>query len=357
MREHLLVITGTWAVMLGVSCVSAQTAGDAGSTNLNRLGLSYRMGFNISAKFKNAGGYAGLVNPRQTPNGAPFNYDNGYIYGDATPNVHPGLTWYYGYDARVSTTDLELSRSSSPANSTLAGVDGDPQHGLEMTYNRQLGAVGRGFWGLEAALGFADLTIRDNRSAHGTVVRITDTFSTPAEALNPAPFYGRFEGPVDLPSGAPLVGLPRVDTETTTVLGGTTVVGHRQFDAQVVSLRFGPYVDIPMGGQWTFSLSAGLALWAVSSDFKFDETVSIDPAVSYVELPSERHQGAGSDNDVVVGGYVSGKFSYAVNDCVSVFAGAQFQYAGDYSHREAGKAAELDLGQSVFAMVGLDFSF
>ena len=55
MKRHLFINAGTGAVALVLSCLSAQSAGDAGSTNLNRFGLSYRMGFNISAKFKNVG--------------------------------------------------------------------------------------------------------------------------------------------------------------------------------------------------------------------------------------------------------------------------------------------------------------
>ena len=53
----------------------AQTASEAAArivlepavTNLNRLALSYRMGFNISANFKNVGGYRALT-PSPTRN-------------------------------------------------------------------------------------------------------------------------------------------------------------------------------------------------------------------------------------------------------------------------------------------------
>src|SRR2546423_15594441 len=60
--------------------------------SLNRFGLSYRMGFNISAKFKNLGGYPILSNPGLTPDGQPWNYDNGYVLEDKQGNAS-SLTW------------------------------------------------------------------------------------------------------------------------------------------------------------------------------------------------------------------------------------------------------------------------
>src|SRR5205823_187451 len=106
-------------------------------------------------------------------------------------------------------------RSASPANVTSRNNDGDPQHGLELTYNRQLGRVGRAFWGVEAALNFTDLTISDQRSFRGTVVRASDTYRTGGGAVlkpaEPNGFAGTFEGPAeDDPNGWPLVGLSPV---------------------------------------------------------------------------------------------------------------------------------------------------
>src|SRR6266850_1757895 len=158
-----------------------------GSTNLDRFSLSYRMGFNISAKFKGLGGYAVVTppgNPQRTPNGDPWNYDNGYVYPDTTQNAHPGNTWYYGYSAGTpqrpggAPTDFDLYRSSSPAGINSRDKDGDPQHGVELTYNRQVGRVGNTFWGIEAGLSFMDMTIHDNRTYNAAAVRTTDTFRT-----------------------------------------------------------------------------------------------------------------------------------------------------------------------------------
>jgi hypothetical protein len=354
--------------------LAKQVVPPLGETNRNRIGLSYRLGFNISAEFRHLGGFTALnplnpalpKHPLRTPNGDVFNYDNGYIYPDnTTANAHPGYTWYYGYAAGTPTrpgdapTDFDLYHTSSPANLTSPDNDGDPQHGMEVTYNRQFGRAGRGFWGLEAAVGFTDISIEDSRRLLGTAVRAADTFRTGGGAvLKPAPFEGTATGPgPNDPTGWPLVSLSSVGNTTDSFEEMATVTGHRQFDAQVVGMRVGPYLDIPLSKRWMFTLSGGLALLEVNSDFSFDERVRIDSSVTLVSLPAERHHASGSSSDLLVGGYFGGSFSYAFNDRFRLFAGAQLQSTGDYSQTVAGKTVVLDLSQSVFATLGATFSF
>lgn len=380
MKSRNLKISAVFSALLA-AWPSAVPAADAagslpveslGSTNHSRFGLNYSMGFNMSADFKHIGGFAALnpaTNPRhplRTPNGALYNYDNGYIYpDDTTESGHPGYTWYYGYvrgtamTGGETPTTFDLSRSSSPANITSRDNDGDPQHGMELTYNRQLGRAGHALWGLEGALGFSDLTIQDSRTYRGTVVRATDTFRAGGDAvLKPAPQAFPSQGPAEGdPNGWPLVALPVAATSSDSFSGGALVTGHREFEAQVLSLRLGPYYDMPIDKHWTFSLSAGLLLLEVFSDFKFNETVSLDPAITLVNLPAENHQGSGTKDDLLVGGYLGGAFSYAVNERLRLFAGAQVHFAQNYSHSESGKSALLHLNEAVVATFGATFGF
>ena len=371
MRKLLPTILLAGVILARPPMASAQATEPVGTTNLNRFGLSYRLGFNISATFNNLGGFAvldPLTNPRhslRTPNGDLYNYDNGYVYPDQTQNAHPGYTWYYGYVTGTSLspanapTDFDLYHSSAAGNISSRDNDGDPQHGLEVTYNRQLGAVGRGFWGLEAGLGFTHLSIQDNRTFHGPVTRVADTFRTGGGAvLLPAPQAFPAEGPApNDPNGWPLVGIAPVGSSADTCPTGATISGHRELDAELFSLRLGPYLDYPLGERWTISLSAGLALMEVSSDFKFNETVAIDPAITLATLPAEPHRSSGSRSELLVGGYVGGEVSYAVNDRFRLFTGAQFLDLGRYTHNQGGKQAVLDLRESIFVTLGFSYSF
>ena len=70
----------------------------------DRIGLSYRMGFNAPVSFKTPvsikgfGGNPAPSAPRYTPDGDRYNYDNGYVLVDSTGNAM-GYTRYWGYDS------------------------------------------------------------------------------------------------------------------------------------------------------------------------------------------------------------------------------------------------------------------
>jgi hypothetical protein len=341
-----------------------------GDNNKNRFGLSYRMGFNIKAEFRNLGGFAPLdptTNPRNpliTPSGDLYNYDNGYVYPDDF--VHPpGYTWYYGYTEGTPLTpsslprQFDLYRSSSPNNVTSEDKDGDPQHGMEATYSRRFGKVGRGFWGWETGLGFTDLTIEDSATLHGDITRAADTFRrAPLTGfLEPAPQAFPIEGPTSDQTNWPGIRLDPVSSSTDTFPGAATITGHRHFDAQVITLRFGPFVDIPISKRWMVTVSGGMAVLFINSDFRYDETVTLDPSVTVMPLPPETHAGSSSHSDVAFAGYFGTTFSFALNDRFSLIAGAQIQGGQGYTHVTDNKEADLNLGESVFVMLGATFSF
>src|SRR5881398_2810121 len=62
----------------------------------NRIGISYRMGLNITVDFKKLGGL-GLSDPGAATGGAVNrNYDNRYNRVDSSGNAN-NQTWYWGY--------------------------------------------------------------------------------------------------------------------------------------------------------------------------------------------------------------------------------------------------------------------
>jgi hypothetical protein len=112
-----------------------------------------------------------------------------------------------------------------------------------------------------------------------------------------------------------------------------------------------------LGERFTVSLSGGLLLDVINSDFTYNETVTINPAVTLVGLPAQTRHASGSASDVVVGAYAGGKISYAFSERVAAFGGAQFRTSGDYSQTVGGKTATLDLSQAVLVTLGLSYSF
>lgn len=310
---------------------------------VNRFGVSYRMGFSISARFKNLGGYAAGSNPGPAIAGIDHNYDDGYNRVDSSTNNN-NTTWNWGYQnaSQISGNTVTMSSSSAAGNSASGERKEDPQHGIELSYNRELGHFEKWRWGIETALSYNDVTIGHNGPLSGNLTTIRDTYTGPIFPL--APYSGTFEGP------GPLLGtIP--NRTITSGAGGASVTGNRQFNADIYGLRLGPYLELPLDDRWAISLSGGLALLSVNSEFKFRETVTI------AGLAPETRRGSGSQSDILPGGYIGGNFLYSLYDNVNLFAGAQFQTAGTYSHKESGKEVEMDLGKSVFVNLGVGFSF
>src|SRR5690349_2363534 len=80
---------------------------------VNRFGVSYRMGFNISARFKNLGGYTAGTNPGAAIAGIDHNYDDGYNRVDSSTNSN-NSTWNWGYQtaSQISGNSVTMSSSS-----------------------------------------------------------------------------------------------------------------------------------------------------------------------------------------------------------------------------------------------------
>lgn len=313
---------------------------------VNRFGLSYRMGFSVSARFKNLGGYTAMSNPGPATGGTVDRfYDDGYNRKDSSAN-HNDSTWFWGYKdaSQISGNSITMTSSSAPANGSSGDRKDDPQHGVELTYNRELGHFEKWRCGVEAAFGYTDVTIGNNNPFFGTRLDSADTFANLGATFPDAPYSGTFEGPGDLISTVP-------NRQINAIANGARTTGNRQFNADIYGLRLGPYIEFPLDDRWAISFSGGLALLSVNSDFKFNETTTL------ADRPSQTTRGSGSHSEILPGGYIGGNFLYALSDNVNLFAGAQFQTAGKYTHKESRKEVEMDLGKSVFVNLGVGFSF
>jgi hypothetical protein len=312
---------------------------------LNRVGLSYRPAFNITARFRNVGPFAGFSNPGPATSGVNHNYDDGYNRVDSTQNAG-GMTSYWGYQnaSQLPGNNTIVMTSTAPnLGAASPSVGSDPQEGFELSYQRELGHQQRFHWGLEGAFGFTDLIIHDTQTLTGGFTRTSDSYSllgiTPPTLLP-------YNGPQTAVPGAPVIG----DTPTRTVTQAAAT-GYRNLDADIFSFRLGPYLELPVAKRLAVSLSGGLALVYVNSTFQFQESAL--PAIQGQPL----YTGSGSHSSLLPGGYAAASISYAVSHAVDLSAGVQYMNLGRYSQIENGKQAQVDFSNSLFLTLGVGYRF
>jgi hypothetical protein len=336
----------------------------------NRFGLSYRMSFNVTAQFKNVGNVGkgpsgGIGGPGPaTGRGVDRTYDDGYNRVDISGN-NGGLTWFWAYKNESQIVDDTVVMHSSSAQSVNSKTtDDDPQHGFELTYNRELGRCEKTgwLWGLEGAFGWTDIDIRDRRPLVGGVHQIADAYALggidpthnmiPPGGNAPAPYTdgegrifhpGTYEGPGSLIDDLP-------NRTMSSSRSGSVITGTRRFDADLFTYRLGPYVDMPIDDKWTFSFSAGAAVGVVNGDFSVRQNVSTGGT-------SKFQSASGSNTDVVFGGYLSALIRYAIDEHWGVFVGGQYLGLTDYEAKAGGQKIEIDFARTANATMGVSFSF
>jgi len=321
------------------------------SDSPNRFGVSFRAGFNIKTEFQHFGAFTPPGALRLTPGGDAFNYDNGYVLTDSSGNAF-GYTRYWGYDSasQLPGNGTILMHRDSSIGSSQQASDEDVLPGFELTYARELQRGNKWSWGFEGAVNYMRVSVKDSSPMYLEVNRQTDAYALPAlegggyVSPPPAPYY---HGPNLSPGGNPVIGAIPVSSSISTVF--TSVTGQRNFEANVLGFRLGPYVEFALNDRIKLSLSGGFAVAGVNSDFDFNESVPI-PGVPTVN-------GSGSESDWLAGGYVAANATVKINENWEMFGGVQFQDLGKYSHRESGRAAVLDLSKATMVVVGANYSF
>jgi len=319
----------------------------------NRFSFSGRFGFNISAKFHGVAlTPSGSGGTRTTPNGDPYNYDNGYVLTDTSGNAGD-QTWYWGYDdssKQISGNTILMSKTTGGGSSRATSDDADPAFGGEVVYSRHLGEVGRFKYGFELAGNYMNVSINDNRRVPVAVTRTTDAYPFTDSTLPPiatpdAPYQGSFEGP------GFLIGATPVSSTTDTSSDGSSSTGHRNFDANVWGLRIGPYLEFPVSQKFSVSVSGGFAGAAVDAKADWSESLTV------AGVAGPKVSGKGTDAEFLLGAYVAGNAAYALNEHWSVVGSVQFQYLQDYAAKFGGRTVSMDLSHGIFVTIGVGYSF
>jgi len=326
----------------------------------NRLTLSMRYGLNISSKFKGIGNAytTGSLygRSRTTPDGDPYNYDNGYVLPDSTGNGS-GFTSYWGYDnasqvnaAGFPANTIAFDRTQAAAPTPASG-DRSQLPGIELTYDHQWGV--KEDWhhlryGWEAAANYMKISMQSDSSSLVDLVTTTTAYSYQGASPPAAPYQGPFAGSgfvLDVPpiypttSGAPVV------TAT------APFTSHDEFTGHLFGFRLGPYLELPVSERIDVRLGAGVAAGLVYSTDHWKETLTLPSSLTISAA------GGGNGLDLLWGGYAGLDASYQFSDHWGLDIGAQFQDLGVFNHSYQGRQVQLDLSRSLFIEAGISYTF
>ncbi len=194
------------------------------------------------------------------------------------------------------------------------------------------------------AFGWNGIELRDSRPLRGDVTRVTDAYAfAPGTTPPAAPFDGPYRGPSYSISDTP-------NRSIATIPGGAAITGVRDFRADLFAGRIGPYFEFPLSSKVQLTLSGGLAVGVIYSEFAFRERINFGTA-------SVVRSGSRTDGDALYGGFAGANLTYKFDDRWNATMGAQFESLGTRSHSVAGHKAELDLSKSVYVSFGVGYSF
>jgi hypothetical protein len=214
--------------------------------------------------------------------------------------------------------------------------------GFDLAFGHDFGQVLGGQWGLQAAFDFTEVSMSANGPVSGTGTLITDAYALGVVIPPPAPYAGSYAGP------GPLIG----DSPTRTMgPAAALILGPQKLDAQIYALRAGPYYDYKFCKRWSGRLGGGVSLAVADMSYSFNETISYGSGLGV------HNAGSSSGAEFQAGGYLEGKILFALTHRTRLFAGAQYEYLGTFSHTAGNEQAQLDMSSAVSLLLGVEWKF
>jgi hypothetical protein len=292
--------TAGWGLLAAAALFPACAQDDDITIDRNRIWVSARFAFNLSAQFETLNAplltRASLSEPANT---------------DSTPS---GFDWSsaHRFDVPTDTSAVGLHAGGAvPPPTYSTDVDAGLQAGFEVVYGRALGFFNlsekrQAAWGVLGGFGTLDINIDTEDHLSGTS------------------------------SGS-----------------NATWTQYSRLDTLALGFKLGPFVELPLGRGFSVNLSAGLAVVDVLSEFDYRDTLTSDATGDQLD----EVKGGADESEWLMGFFGQATVAYALNYNLSVFAGVQYNYLGDTSVAGAGHEATLDMGQVLEAQVGLRASF
>lgn len=279
----------------------------------------------------------------------------------------PGLSrsWGYNNDSQLKGGGVAFSNYSATTEGAALSHSGGPAGGVELQLMRTLGKLSKRVeWSLAAGIALNDIHNKANGTVRSTLHTHTDVFSlhglTAPGAPYKAPSYTDLndaDGNVIATSGlettTPINATPdpALSADTATP-GDATVAGNWKIKGAYYMMRLGPSVRARLTDRLGVSASLGLAGAYAGTNYGVVEELTVDGATAAITTNEESEA-----RKFLPGFYADVNAEWLVNERAGFFAGASVQNFGDYRQSVGGRAARIDLGNSVGVRGGISIKF
>lgn len=308
-----------------------------------RIGASAAMG--ISTDFKMNGKFSvSGANPGSLAAGQDHIYDDGYVRVDGTGNAL-GKTSFWGYqkDSQYNGLDTLTYQATTAFDTTSQSrVDDSPNLGFDMVYAGTWAHWERLSIGGEFGFNLTPFENKDRRPLTGTFTQVTDTYNTGGILLPNAPYDGNSSGV------GPTINDTPATRNTTTAPG--TINGNRTLEGILYNFRLGPLVRWEFYPRWTLNASGGAALGFFDAEYRFNENITVGSSTTV-------NTGKFSTGDMTYGGYAGAVVMYDTGNFWEAFVGAHFMSMQDVTLSRAGREAITHLGNTIYIVAGINWTF
>lgn len=348
-------LRNAWLLALGAACMSGTTyAQDQLNSDTETIPATwdeeedlYRLRVGIQQWFNTKLSY-GATGPDNDPgpasSGSDHYYDDGYNLLDVTGNGGD-LTSYWGYDNASQLTDEYFGggipgnidfHSGSVANDLSEDVDSDLSYEIELS--RKLDEFGEeGHWGISLSLSY--FTLDHEGAGPFDFDVITDSYDHYLDPFPSAGHQGGFNDSTNLITDTP--------TRSTSVAAGS---GSREFDADIWSIRLGPYVDTPLTDSLWLEAGAGLAALYVDGEFSYSDSYSFAGETF-------DSAGGGDQTELLFGGYIGATLTWQLDEQLGIYGGANWIAVEPFEAKANTRFAELDFSKGLVFRFGISYWF
>ena len=206
-------------------------------------------------------------------------------------------------------------------------------------------------WGFEVGYSYSTLSASAAASAgSSSAVLTTHEYSLLEGGLvlvpPAAPFTGSPTGPNFL--------LPRGLSATTSLPTAGTATLNATLDADIHTLRLGPWFEFPLAPRLWLGFSVGYATTLADSELRLQEsTAYVGNAIPGQDLGTASFR----RSEWVPGAYAQLRATYMFTQHIGAFVGGELQWSSDLNFAARNREAELRLGATFGGVVGVNLSF